>query len=319
MGYSKFGNAFEKLKMEPIMKKFILISLLFSSLILIAQAPARSASTPAKKAAAPAANSALPTKDDVEAAMKRYAGWDPGTSWVIYDISPSIVPGLADVTLSINKQQPQHVYYYAPNQSAIIGELIPFGPNPFASDRTILQAADGPSRGPQSPVITMVEFSDLECPHCKAAQPVLEKLVGDFPQVRYIFQQFPLPASMHPWAMKAAEYADCVGRMNPPLFWKYVDAIFENQGSIAAATADDKLKEFATTLGLDPQKLSTCAADPQTGARVKKSMDLGASLNVTQTPTLFLNGRRVLGITPPEMPYEKLKELVQFEIDHANK
>lgn len=303
--------------MELIMKKLILILLLFSSLTLVAQGPAKSASAPAKKPAAPAASSALPTKDDVEAAMKRTFGYDPSINWVIYDISPSLVPGLADVLLSINKQQAQHVFYYAPNQSAIIGELIPFGPNPFTSIRTTLQAADGPSQGPQSPVITMVEFSDLECPHCKAAQPVLEKLVGDFPQVRYTFQQFPLPASMHPWAMKAAEYADCAGRANPSLFWKYVDAIFENQGSIAAPTADDKLKEFATTLGLDPQKLSTCAADPQTEARVKKSLDLGQSLDVTQTPTLFVNGRRVLGIT--DIPYEKLKDLVQFEIDHAGK
>lgn len=303
--------------MELIMKKFTLILLLFSSLTLIAQGPAKSASAPAKKPAAPAASSALPTKDDVEAAMKRTFGYDPSITWVIYDISPSLVPGLADVLLSINKQQTQHVFYYAPNQSAIIGELIPFGPNPFTSIRTTLQAADGPSLGPQSPVIMMVEFSDLECPHCKAAQPVLEKLVGDFPQVRYTFQQFPLPASMHPWALKAAEYADCAGRANPSLFWKYVDAIFENQGSIAAPTADDKLKEFATTLGLDPQKLSTCAADPQTEARVKKSLDLGQSLDVTQTPTLFVNGRRVLGIT--DIPYEKLKDLVQFEIDHAGK
>lgn len=299
------------------MKKFILISLLFSSLALIAQTAAKHAAAPAKKSAAPAASAALPTKEDVEAAMKRTFGYDPSITWVIYDISPSLVPGLADVMLSINKQQPQHVFYYAANQSAIIGELIPFGANPFASIRTTLQAADGPSRGPQSPVITMVEFSDLECPHCKAAQPVLEKLVGDFPQVRYTFQQFPLPASMHPWALKAAEYADCAGRTNPSLFWKYVDTIFENQGSIATATADDKLKEFATTVGLDPEKLSTCAADPQTEARVKKSLELGQSLDVTQTPTLFVNGRRVLGIT--DIPYEKLKDLVQFEVDHAGK
>lgn len=308
--------AVENSKMELIMKKLALILLLFSS-FAFAQSPTKPASAPAKKTAAPVTSAALPSKDDVEAAMKRTFGYDPSITWVVYDISPSLVPGLADVTLSINKQMPQHVYYYAANQSAIIGETIPFGPNPFSSIRTTLKAADGPSQGPQAPVISLVEFSDLECPHCKAAQPVLEKLVGDLPQVRYTFQQFPLPASMHPWAKKAAEYADCAGRANPSLFWKYVDTIFENQGSIAAATADDKLKEFATTVGLDAEKLSTCAAEPQTEARVNKSVELGQSLDVTQTPTLFVNGRRVLSIS--DIPYEKLKELVQFEIDHANK
>jgi protein-disulfide isomerase len=296
------------------MKKLVIICLLLVSNLSVAQSPtAKNAGTPK----AEAREAALPTKDDVEVALKRTFGYDPGISWVVYDVSPSFVPGLADVTVSINKQMPQHIYVYPPAQSAVIGEMIPFGPNPFAPVRAKLQAADGPSQGPKNPVITMVEFSDLECPHCKAAQPIVEKLVADFPQVRYVFQQFPLPASMHPWAMKAAEYSDCVAQLNPPLFFKYVDTIFQNQGSIAAPIADDKLKELATSVGLDPQKLSACAAQPQTEARVKKSMDLGQSLDVTQTPTLFLNGRRVLGVA--DIPYEQLKNLVQFEIDHANK
>jgi protein-disulfide isomerase len=298
-----------------MIKKLVLLVLLCSS-FAFAQTPAAKTTAP-KKEAAPASAAALPTKEDVEVAMKRSFGYDPGITWVIYDVSPSPVPGLADVTVSMNRQNPQHIYVYAPTQGAIIGEMIPFGPNPYASARAKLQAADGPAQGSQTPAITMVEFSDLECPHCKAAQPIVEKLASDFPQVRYIFQQFPLPASMHPWAMKAAEYSDCVAHLNPPLFWKYVDSIFQNQGSIAAPIAEDKLKEFATTVGLDPQKLSACAAQPQTEARVKKSVELGQSLDVNQTPSLFINGRRVLGVA--DIPYEQLKNLVQFEIDHANK
>jgi protein-disulfide isomerase len=162
-----------------------------------------------------------------------------------------------------------------------------------------------------------VEFSDLECPHCKKAQPIMGKLAADFPQVRFVFQQFPLPASLHPWAMKAAQYADCAGQINKDAFWKYVDAIFENQGGIALATADDKLKELAIVNGLDAMKVAACADSPETAARIKKSTDLGASLEVNETPTVFINGRRVRGVA--DIPYEKLKELVQFEIDHAGK
>ena len=298
------------------MDKLILLFLLLSSLVSFAQSAPKTTTAP-KKESAPATSVALPTKEDIEAAMKRSFGYDRGITWVIYDVSPSVVPGLADVTVSMNRQAPQHIYVYGPSQEAIIGEKIPFGSNPYASTRAQLHAADGPAQGSQTPAITIVEFSDLECPHCKKAQPIMEKLAADFPQVRYIFQQFPLPASMHPWAMKAAEYSDCVGRLNPPLFWKYVDAVFENQGSIAAPTADDKLKELATGLGLDPQKISACATQPETEARVKKSLELGQSLDVNQTPTAFINGRRVLGV--PDIPYEQLKNLVQFEIDHANK
>src|SRR5689334_10916134 len=302
----------------------LMISLAVSFAVSSAQtaAPKKAASKPATPA--PAAKpatakpaTALPTTDQVDAALKRTLGYDPGVTWQIYEIKPAAVPGLADVLFAINKQAAQHIYLSSDAQSAIIGELIPFGANPFAPARAKLKGAFGPSRGGPNPPIDIVEFSDLECPHCKKSQPVLEKLAADFPQVRFTFQQFPLPASLHPWAMKAAQYADCAGQMNKDAFWKYVDAIFENQGSIALATADDKLKELATANGLDAAKIAACAASPETDARIKKSLELGESLNVSQTPTVFINGRMVVGIG--SIPYDGLKNLVQFEIDHAGK
>jgi protein-disulfide isomerase len=259
----------------------------------------------------------LPSKEQIDAAMQRNFGYDAGITWNIFDIHPSSIPGVADVLVSINKQPPVHVYLSPDMKNAIIGEMIPFGSNPFEPAREKLKAADGPSRGPQKPVIEMVEFSDLQCPHCKTAQPILEKLAGDFPQVRYTFQQFPLPASVHPWAMKAAKYADCAAQQDKAAFWKYIDSIFENQGGIALATADDKLRELATATGLDAGKVSACAATPDTEARVNKSLQLGQQLDVNQTPTVFINGRRVQGIA--NIPYDQLKSLVQFEIDHAGK
>lgn len=259
----------------------------------------------------------LPSKELVDAALRRTLGYDPATSWVVYDVRQSEIPGVADILVSLNKQQPIHIYWDSSGQNAVVGQMLPFGPNPYGAIQAKLQGADGPAQGAQTPTIQMIEFSDLECPHCKSAEPIVKKLVADFPQVRLVFQQFPLPASMHPWAMKAAEYADCAGRTNTTAFWKYVDAIFENQGSIALATADDKLKELAATAGLDPQKISNCAATLESESRVKKSLELGQSLDVNQTPTLFINGRRVLGVA--DIPYDQLKNIVQFEIDHAGK
>jgi len=276
-----------------------------------------SPASPAAASSAAAKPAALPTQDQVDTALRRTLGYDSGVTWQIYDIRPSALPDVADVLISIIKQQALHVYWSATTQEAVLGEMLPFGPDPFARTRASLQAADGPSRGPQQPVITMVDFSDLECPHCKAAQPLLEKLASDFPQIRFVFQQFPLPASLHPWAMKAALYADCVGKTDKDAFWKYVDTVFENQGSIALATADDQLKGFVTTVGLDGQKVAACAASLEAEARVKKSVDLGQSLDVNETPTVFVNGRRVKGVA--NIPYDQLKSIVQFEIDHAGK
>jgi len=260
----------------------------------------------------------LPGNAQIDAALKRTFGYDPSLSWQILDIHPSIAPGIAEVVVSFNKQPPYRFWITPDGQNAVlVADILPFGPDPFAPAREKLQAAKGPSRGATNPAIYIVDFSDLQCPHCKAAQPIVEKLVTDFPQVRLIFQQFPLPASLHPWAMKAALYADCAGHMDQAAFWKYVDAIFENQGGIALATADDKLKELATAAGLDGQKLAACAATPETEERVKKSLELGESLGINETPTVFVNGRRVKGIT--NIPYDQLKAMVQFEIEHAGK
>ena len=285
-----------------------------------AQKPASQKKGNTSAATQPSASPApvlLPSQGEIDLALKRTFGYDPGLSWTIYDIKPATIPGLVDVLVSMNKQPPIHVYVSPDTPYAIVGDMIPFGPDPFAPAREKLKSADGPAKGAASPAIDIVEFSDLECPHCKKAAPILDKLVMDFPQVRLRFEQFPLPASMHPWALKAAEYADCAGRQSKDGFWKYVDAIFENQGSIAAATADDNLKQYATAAGLDAAKVSACAANPDTETRIKKSMQLGQSLDVNQTPTVFINGRRVLGIG--DIPYEQLKSLVQFEIDHAGK
>ena len=219
-----------------------------------------------------------PPPHEVDAYMKRSFGYDPAVSWQIFSIRESGVPGLAEIVVSVNRGEPYHLYFHAPSQTAFVGQVLPFGPNPFAATRAKLQGIFGPSRGGQDPPIQIVEFSDLECPHCKAAQPIMDKLAADFPQVRFTFQHFPLPASLHPWAMKAAQYADCAGQMNKDAFWKYVDAIFENQGGIALATADDKLKELATANGLDAEKIAACAASPETDARIKKSLALGETL-----------------------------------------
>lgn len=293
--------------------------LLFTAALLLPLVVSYAQGSHAHKKAAthPTVNSQtrLPTDAEVDAALKRSFGYDPSVTWKVVNIVPSDAAGIADVMVLLSNRDFVHFYVLPSGQKAIRGEMVPFGPNPFADDRRKLQAADGPARGPEKPVISMIEFSDLECPHCKAGQPTMEKLAADFPQVRYVFQNFPLPS--HPWAMKAAEYADCAAQQNGAAFWKYVDAIFEDQGSIAAATADDKLKQLATSAGLDAQKTSACAALPGTEARVQKSVALGKSVGVQGTPTLFVNGRKLPGLGG--LNYDQLKALVQFEIEHAGK
>ena len=295
------------------MKQLLVTAALLLPLFAAASQPA---AKPQKKAAtAHTSATKLPSAAEVDTALKRSFGYDPAITWKILHISASDAPGIADVIVLLNNKEYAHFYVLPSVQKAIQGEMVPFGPHPFREERKKLEAADGPARGARNPAISIIEFSDLECPYCKAAQPTIDKLSADFPQVRLVFQNFPLP--IHPWAMKAALYADCASRENPAAFWKFVDSTFENQGSIALAIADEKLKELATGAGLDAGKISACAALPSTAARVKKSIALGEGVGVQGTPTVFIHGRKLPGLGG--LDYDKLKSLVQFEIAHAQK
>jgi protein-disulfide isomerase len=306
------------LKNKNIISLAVILAILPSLLFAQTSATQSARNSAPATAHSPAKAAALPSREEIDGALKRTFGYDAAISWDILDIRPSPFPGAAEVLVSLNKQAPNRLLISPDGQNAaVIADVIPFGLNPFASTREKLKAADGPAMGSKTPAITIVEFSDLQCPHCKAAQPVMEKLLAEFPQVRFVFQQFPLPASLHPWALKGSEYADCSAQTNPELFWKYLASIFENQGGIALTTADDKLKELATAAGLDAQKIAACAATPATEARVNKSVELGHSLEVNETPTVFINGRRVKSVA--SIPWDQLKSLVQFEIDHAGK
>ena len=272
-------------------------------------------SSKAVKKHAPAATSQTPTAAEVDAALKRIYGYDPSIQWKIFLVRQSAVPGMNEALLQL-KGEFHHLFLTADGHFAIDGDMQPFGPDPYAGIRERLNAANGLVRGPAKPVVTMVEFSDLQCPHCKDAQPVVEKLAADFPGMRIIFQQYPL-ANSHPWAMKAAQYADCAGQQNNDAGWKFIAAVYENQNSIALPIADDKLKELAMASGMDADKLSNCATAPATEERIKQSIALGDSVGIMGTPAIFVNGRPLDAVTG--IPYEQVKAIVQYEIEHAGK
>src|SRR5581483_6538755 len=114
---------------------------------------------------------------------------------------------------------------------------------------------------------------------------------------------------MHNWAMKAAEYADCVSRASNDGYWKFVDSVFDAQAEITADNADQKLTDLADKAGVNGQDIAACAGKPETESRVQASINLGKSLDVNSTPTLFINGRPV-GVNGNN--YDVLKQIVDF-------
>jgi protein-disulfide isomerase len=137
------------------------------------------AAKPASPAAASPSGSTLPSEATVNAFFHRMFGFEPNLVFKVLSIKASPVDGLAEVTAAVNTPNGQQVTkMFVEKDYAIAGELLPFGADPFARERAILnKAAFGPSQGPATPAITIVEFGDLECPACKQAQPAIEKLI----------------------------------------------------------------------------------------------------------------------------------------------
>ena len=289
--------------------------------ILLIGFASNSASAQAKNAATPSTEKAAqPSQATVEGFLKQMFGWNQELTWKIADIKPAEAQGFSEVTAIFNTPQGQQVFriFVTPDQKfAFTGDMVPFGADPFATARADLKAANGPSHGPADPAVTIVEFGDLECPACKAAQPNVTKLMEEEPKARLIFQNFPLE-TIHKWAMLGATYVDCVGRENNDALWKFVSIVYEHQGEITAENADAKLKEYAKAAGVNPDTVSACAAKAETEKRVRESMALGEKLGVTSTPTFFINGRKVVGFGN-NTPYDVVKAIVDFNVNSAGK
>jgi protein-disulfide isomerase len=165
--------------------------------------------------------------------------------------------------------------------------------------------------------VTIVEFGDLECPACKAAQPNITKLMEAEPKAKLIFQNYPLE-SIHKWSFLGAKYVDCVGRESNDAVWKFISTVYEHQGEITPDTAEAMLKGYVKDAGADTAAVAACVAKPETEKRVRESEALGTKLGVTSTPTFFINGRKVVGFGN-NTPYDVVKSMVDYNLTSAAK
>jgi protein-disulfide isomerase len=302
----------------------VLAAFFFPSLNAIAQEPAPAPSSPAPTAPvfpkpSPADFTATtPTKEVVAAFMQANLGFDENNIWQIQGIQTTPVPGMSRVTVLVGdktgKQQPyRFAFFTTPDGKHIVvsEKIIPFGDKPFAEYRSMLQQrANGPYRGAASKDLELVEFADFQCPHCKAAQANMEKLVADFPKARIVFQNDPI-ASIHPQAATAAAYANCVAKEGgSTAFFQFAAAVFDGQEGLNSADGATLTLNSATAkAGLDPAKTAACAALPETKAAVDASVQLASDANISAVPALMVNGRQI----PANAPYETLKQIIEFQ------
>ena len=194
---------------------------------------------------------------------------------------------------------------------ALVAELKKAGPRvDYVLDAPrydVTVAADDPALGSASAPVTLVEFSDFQCPFCQRVMPTLKRLretYGD--RVRIVWKDFPL-TSIHPQAFKAAEAGQCAREQGK--FWEYHDRLFTNQ----QALQPEFLKKYAADTGLDAAKFDACLDTAKYAERVQQQMGVGTSLGVSSTPTVFVNGRLLSGA----QPYETFAAVIDEELARA--
>jgi protein-disulfide isomerase len=155
--------------------------------------------------------------------------------------------------------------------------------------------ADDPALGPANAPVTLVEFSDFQCPFCLRLAPTIKQLrqqYGD--RIRIVWKDFPL-TQIHPEAFKASEAAHCARDQGK--FWEYHDVLFGNQ----QALQPQSLKQYAADLGLNATTFATCLDTSKYNDRVQQQMGVGNGLGINSTPATFVNGRLVMGAQPLEV------------------
>ncbi|KFE67178.1 DsbA family protein [Hyalangium minutum] len=170
-------------------------------------------------------------------------------------------------------------------------------------EKRIQVEATGPAKGPDNAPITIVEFSDFQCPFCSRAKVTVDEVVKQYgDKVRLVFRHFPL--SFHQDAPKAAEAAACADDQKK--FWEYHDKLFANQGALKV----DDLKKHAADLGLDTARFNECLDSGKKAELVKKDMSAGEKAGVSGTPAFFINGVVLSGAVPAE----EFKSIIDAEL-----
>ena len=158
---------------------------------------------------------------------------------------------------------------------------------------TRVEANDFKVKGPANAPVQIVEYADFQCPACQRAQASLQELVNKYPdKIQVVFRHFPLPG--HQWSGFAHQAAECAGRAGR--FWDYYDKLFvEQQIWSKSPSPVDMLIYYAREFGLNLDSFGACLADKKVQQSILSEKAKGEAMKITATPTLFVNGERMVG------------------------
>lgn len=238
---------------------------------------------------------------------------------VISDPKPTIFADFLEVPVEVhtpNGVAPLRYFVSKDGKHIVKGNIFDINQHPFQPELNKLKTDLQPSFGAPGAPVVMVVFTDFQCPQCREEAKVLRENVSKtFPeQVRVYLKDYPLE-QIHNWAKPAAIAGRCVFRQQPTAFWAFHDWIFEHQPEITAENLKTKVIGWAETANVDSARLSECIDNKATENEVNRSIAEARSLQVSGTPTMFINGRPL----PGAIPWPRLEPVLRREIANAPK
>ncbi len=268
-------------------------------------------SAAAQAPAGPAELTPAQIQKKVEAEVRKLYALGPSFTIKVATPTESPLPGLLVVNVEVTSEGATNSVPFFISKDGryfLRGEVFDTTKDPFAETRAQITLAAAPSKGPANARVTVVEYADFQCPTCRALYNVIKALQPQFPQVRFVFKDFPLE-QVHPWAMTAATAGRCAYQQKPAAFWVLHDRIFDNQEVISTSTVWQTMLDYAADAALDVDAFRACMAAPETRALIQKSANEAIKLNIANTPTVFVNGRRFIGADR-----QTLEQYIRFEL-----
>jgi protein-disulfide isomerase len=259
---------------------------------------------------------AVASKEEVSRRIEEYFGKSvtPGIVLRVTDVSPAEVPGWNKGSLDVSAGGNTQTMTFLVSQDGryfISGEITDLTVDPLKATMEKIDLKGVPGRGPVDAKVTIVEYSDFQCPFCSRGYQIFEEQV--MPEykdkVRFYFKNLPLK-SIHPWAENAALATGCAAKQNDEAFWKMYHSIFKNQREINQDNLKDKVTKYAEEAGLDGAKFAQCYDSKEALADVEKDLTEAAAVGANSTPTFFINGRRLEGA----QPFENFKAIIDAEL-----
>jgi protein-disulfide isomerase len=214
-------------------------------------------------------------------------------------------------------------FYLTPDQKFLVEELNDSTVDPIGEEqrriatlRRDLEKDDGvASLGPSGAPVTLVVFSDFQCPYCNQLAHTLKQITAQEKQVRVLFRHMPL--SGHSWARVAAETAACVQIQDAAAFWQLHNYLFEHQREFTPQDVQQRILSYGGSLpGVKAGLLRQCVDEKRESPRIERDLSLARANNVGGTPTVFVNGHAVEGGAPTR---EHLLTLIRETLNEANR